>query len=79
MTWAFDVYYLPPSDSAREARIETAATERGGRSDFRDAPEQTGSHNVCLTFEFEMQGDAEIAANDLRRSGEFVEGPYPYS
>jgi len=78
VTWMFDLYYLAPTDPAREVRITHAAGGHGGRLDYREAPETTGSHNVCLTYEFDTLSDAEAAAQQLRSFGEYIEGPYQY-
>ena len=79
MTWMFEVYYLPLSDPAREARLAGIVSRRGGRLVFREAPEVDGSHNVCLTYEFASQADAAAAASEMQAAGEYVEGPYPYT
>ncbi len=79
MTWMFEVYYLPPSDLAREKRVAAVVVRHGGRLDFREAPEVDGSHNVCLTYEFAELAHAEAAAGELQAAGEYVEGPYQYT
>jgi hypothetical protein len=79
VTWMFEVYYLPPPDPAREERLADAVARYGGRLDFREAPEVDSSHNVCLTYEFASQFDADAAAGAVRAAGEHVEGPYPYT
>ena len=78
MTWMFELYYLARTDPAREVRIPCAAGAHGGRLDHREAPETTGSHSVCLTYEFDTLSDAEAAAQQLRSFGEYIEGPYQY-
>ena len=73
---AFEVYYPPPADDAREFRLRERIAQLGGAHTFReDATELSG---VCLTFEFATRSAAESAADDLRRSGEHVEGPFDY-
>ena len=73
----FEVYYRPPQDAAREARISAAVTAAGGRFDFREpAPEAGGP--ICLTFEFDNRAQAESAAEALRKAGEHVEGVSDY-
>lgn len=79
MTWMFEVYYLPPSDPAREELLTAIAVRYDGWLDFREAPELDGSHNVCLTYEFSSQELAEVAAQQMRSLGEHVEGPYQYT
>jgi hypothetical protein len=75
----FEVYYLPPSDVAREERLAAIVARHGGRLDFREAPEVDGSHNICLTYEFAELARSEAAAGVLQAAGEYIEGPYPYS
>lgn len=79
VTWMFEVYYLPPSDPAREERVTDVVARHGGRLDFREAPEVDGTHNVCLTYEFAELSRAEAAAGKLQAAGEYVEGPYQYT
>ena len=79
LTWMFEVYYLPPTDPSREARIAEIVTACNGRLDYKEAPELDGNHNVCLTYEFESLPDAEKAMTELQAKGEYVEGPQQYS
>jgi len=74
----FEVYYRPPSDPVREARIFELVGANGGRLDFREAPEVDGSSYVCLTYEFDELPAAEAAAHQIRTLGEHVEGPVEY-
>jgi hypothetical protein len=78
-TWMFEVYYLPPTDPAREARIVDLVTQSGGRLAYEEAPELDGNHNVCLTCEFDCLANARRAAGQLRSIGENVEGPSQYA
>ena len=76
-TFMFEVYYHPPEDAAREARISAAVTAAGGRLDFREpAPQADGP--ICLTFEFENRAQADAVAEALRKAGEHVEGVSDY-
>ena len=74
----FEVYYAAPSDPVREERLLEVVRAYGGRLDCREAPEVDGSHNVCLTFEFDNWDRALSAAQQLRTLGEHVEGPGDY-
>jgi hypothetical protein len=74
----FEVYYAAPSDPVREARLLVVVRCYGGWLDYREAPEVDGSHNVCLTFEFDNWDHALSAAQQLRAQGEHVEGPGDY-
>jgi hypothetical protein len=74
----FEVYYLPPTDPVREERLLEVVRGLGGWLDCREAPEVDGSHNVCLTFEFNNWGNALTAARQVRDLGEQVEGPGDY-
>jgi hypothetical protein len=75
MTWAFDVYYIPPANSPREEMLTQRVKTFGGRFDFREEPMGAG---ICLTYEFDDERKAEHAATMLRQQGEHVEGPYDY-
>jgi hypothetical protein len=77
MTFMFEVYYRPPEDADREARISSLVNAAGGRLDFREPAPETGGP-ICLTFEFENRAQAESAAEALRKSGEHVEGVSDY-
>ena len=75
MSWAFDVYYKPPSNRSREQLLAERIGTFGGRFDYRDEPVGAG---ICLTYEFDDGTKAEQAAELLRKQGEHVEGPYDY-
>ena len=74
----FEVYYLPPTDSARESRLLNVVIRHNGRLDCNESPEVDGNHNVRLTYEFDSLNDAEAAAVELRSLGEYLEGPCEY-
>jgi hypothetical protein len=77
MAFMFELYYRPPEDAAREARLVAEVAEAGGRLDYREpAPRMGGS--ICLTFEFESREQAESTAAALRKRGEFVEAVCSY-
>jgi hypothetical protein len=77
MSFMFEVYYRPPEDPAREARLCAAVTAAGGRLDFREPSSKEGAP-ICLTFEFDSRERAESIAETLRGSGEHVEGVSDY-
>ena len=77
-TWMFEVYYLPPLDPMREARILSVVQGFGGWLDCREG-EGGESRNICLTYEFGSAEQAESAAEHLPSLGEYVEGPSQYS
>ena len=79
MTWMYEVFYLPPTDAARDERLTSVVARHGGRVVFREAPEVDGSRNVCLTCEFAELDRAEAAARELQAAGEYVERPYQYA
>ena len=74
----FEVYDRSPVDPAREAALAECVSSRGGRLDYREAPDDNGTGSVCLTFEFDNIEPARAAAEILRRRGEHVEGPVDY-
>ena len=77
MSFAIDIYYAAPEDTAREARISEQAVAAGGQFDWRDLP-TAHSRSICLTFDFPSSAAAESAAIAIRAHGEHVEGPYDY-
>ena len=78
MSYMFEVYYRPPADPAREAALAERVTCLGGRLDYREAPAEGQPGGVCLTFEFDDIGRAQVVAESLRAQGEHVEGPVGY-
>jgi hypothetical protein len=79
MSVMFEVYYQSPPDEEKEAKITGFVLEKGGRLDFREGPLTTENGPICLTYEFDERGAAEVAASLLRQNGEFVEGPVEYA
>jgi hypothetical protein len=77
MSFMFEVYYRPPADSRKESALTAHVSQLGGRLSFREVPENS-ERGVCLTYEFDGQRQAEIAADALRAQGEHVEGPMDY-
>ena len=73
MSWAVDLYYLPPADQAKEETLTRRVRSLGGRFDYREE-----RASVCLTFAFDDETRAAHAATLLRTQGEHVEGPYDY-
>jgi hypothetical protein len=73
----FEVYYRSPADSRKEATLTARVANLGGRLSYREGPENS-AENVCLTYEFDGQDQAEVAAEALRAQGEHVEGPADY-
>jgi hypothetical protein len=78
MSYMFEVYYKPPQDPRREAALTKQVAHLGGRLSFREDPDEQGIGTVCLTYEFDDLGLAEVAADSLRQQGEHVEGPVDY-
>lgn len=78
MSYIFEVYYKPPQDLQREATLTKQIKYLGGRLSFREDPDEQGMGAVCLTYEFDTLGLAEVAADSLRQQGEHVEGPVDY-
>jgi len=74
----FEVYYNPPPDEEREAKITGLVLKKGGRLDYREGPPDTNIGSICLTYEFDERDSAEAAASLLRQQGEHVEGPMEY-
>jgi len=77
MSIMFEVYYRPPEDSNREAKITERVSRLGGRLSFREGTNSGAS--VCLTYEFDRFAEAKQAADMLRQFGEHVEGPMEYA
>jgi hypothetical protein len=78
MSYMFEVYYKPPQDPWREATLTKQVSHLGGRLSFREDPDEQGMGAICLTYEFDDLGLAEVAADSLRQQGEHVEGPLDY-
>jgi hypothetical protein len=74
----FEVYYRPPVDAGKEAKLTALVSSLGGRLDYREVPERDGDHGICLTYEFDDRDQAEAAAQKLLEQGEHVEGPCDY-
>jgi hypothetical protein len=77
MTFMFEVYYRSPADPRKEAALTERVSQLGGHLTYREVPEESG-RAVCLTYEFDGQDQAEVAAKSLRAQGEHVEGPMDY-
>lgn len=75
--YMFEVYYLTPVNSEKEANISKCVSSFGGWLDYREEPNSTQSA-VCLTYEFNNLKQAELSASELRGQGEYIEGPYLY-
>jgi len=75
----FEVYYKPPSDPDREARLLQIVVAAGGRLDYRESLEGDGYTSVCLSYEFDDLAAANTAGDQIRSLGEHVEGPCQYS
>jgi hypothetical protein len=73
----FEVYYRAPEDPRKEAALTARVAGLGGRLSYREPPAEAGGA-VCLTYEFDGPGQAEVAAEALRGQGEHVEGPVDY-
>ena len=78
MSYMFEVYYEPPQDSRREATLTKHVRHLDGRLSFREDPDEQEIGAVCLTYEFDDLGLAEVAADSLRQQGDHVEGPVDY-
>jgi hypothetical protein len=79
MSYMFEVYYHPPSNPKKEADITARVVQLGGHLSFREDAEVANDGSVCLTYEFDELSRAEQAAADLRKLGEYVEGPVEYA
>ena len=77
MSFMIEVYYRAPADELHERRVSACAGSHGGRLDYRELPD-SATGPVCLTFEFDVLGQADAAADCLRGGGEHVEGPSRY-
>jgi hypothetical protein len=77
MSFMFEVFYSPPSNSVKERAVTDRVASLGGRLDFREEPGPSGG-GVCLTYEFDDLALATKAADVLRHLGEHVEGPADY-
>ena len=75
MSFMFELYYAPPEDLTREARIIAQVEAAGGRLDYRE-PATEGP--ICLTFEFDSRETATAVESDLRKQGEHTEGVCDY-
>ena len=78
MSVIFEVYYRPPPDVGKEAKLTARISSLGGRLSYREVPENDDDHGICLTYEFDDPNQAELAARKLREQGEHVEGPAEY-
>lgn len=78
MSFMFEIYHQPPPDPKREAALTERVSRLGGRLTFREESNGEGTGSVCLTYEFDNQDLAEVAAQALRQQGEHVEGPVDY-
>jgi hypothetical protein len=78
MSYMFEVYYQQPPDLKKEARLAERVSHLGGRLDYREECQRSGSPSICLTFEFDNLDQARSAAAKLREQGEYVEGPVDY-
>jgi hypothetical protein len=78
MSYICEVYYKPPCDPRKETTLTKHITHLGGHLSFREDPDEQEMGAVCLTYEFDDLGLAEMAADSLRQQGEHVEGPVDY-
>jgi hypothetical protein len=78
MPFMFEVYYRQPENPTKEAAITERVVSLGGRLDFREGTHTDSSQTICLTYEFADYSAANEAADELRRRGEYVEGPVDY-
>ena len=74
MSYMFEVY-TAPNDAEREAKILAVVLANKGRFDYR---EPQGMNNICLTYEFASEEQAQAAMREVQNLGEYVEGPYGY-
>ena len=77
MSFMFELYYPKPADKEREDKIISNVSAAGGHLDYRETTDEPNG-SICLTFEFENEEKAELAATALRESGEHVEGVCTY-
>ena len=78
MSLMFEVYYKPPSDKEREAKIAGFVLKKVGRLDYRESPPVAEIGAIRLTYELDERDSAEAAATLLRQQGEHIEGPMEY-
>ena len=78
MSYMIEVFCKPSANSAKEAALTARIAGLGGSLDFREEANAAGPTGTCLTYEFPDLQSAESAAQELRRLGEFVEGPVAY-
>ncbi len=75
MLFMFDVYYKSSPDPRREERIAELVSRRGGSLTYREAPPETGTQTICLTYEFDRLEAAQAVVASLLQQGEHVAGP----
>jgi hypothetical protein len=78
MSVMFEVYCRAPADAEKEAMITERVRALGGHLDYREESNGKGRDSVVLTFDFDDGNLAAKAAEDIRKQGEHVEGPYTY-
>jgi hypothetical protein len=78
MSFMFEVFYKPPANPAKEAKVTDQVAALGGRLDYREDADDHGLGGICLTYEFDDLEIARRAADALRQLGEHVEGPVNY-
>jgi hypothetical protein len=76
--WRIDVYYRPPRDHHRETELTKQVGALGGRFDYWDEGGAPEAKYICLSYGFDDQAPAELAAKFLRRQGQHLEGPTRY-
>jgi len=75
----FEVIYREPPDESRDRRIAAVVARHSGEISCYESPKPEDiSRSVVLTCEFESDERAEAAVEELRQSGEHVEGPMDY-
>ena len=75
-TFMFEVYYHSPEQPALEAELLCIVEKYGGWLDFE---EKAREYTICLTYEFSQEEHAELAAAEIRKHGNYVEGPVQYT
>jgi hypothetical protein len=78
MSFMFEWYCKPPPSPQKEAAVTNRIAALGGRLDYRENSEDVSSKSVCLTYEFDDFESAVKAAEELRKQGDYVEGPVDY-
>lgn len=78
MSFAFEVLYKPPPDSVKETQLTESIRRFGGRLDFREEPPAGGTGAIVLTYDFDDYELALKAAEEIRKQGGHIEGPYDY-